>query len=199
MIDLHNALIAGRMLGGSGSPAPEPTLITKSITANGVYSAEDDNADGYSAVSVEVPEKVLTTKTITENGTYAASSDNADGYSAVTVNTPEPNNIDIFHTENMLWGVELNQQGGTSHSSDSTFVSDYLDVGGYEKLHILRRTYRAMCFYDANKSFILYTDTVQTGFVNIPTGAKYMRFNSQGSAGQSAATKIETAVIVFNE
>ena len=110
-----------------------------------------------------------------------------------------PNNIDIFHTENMLWGVELNRQGGTSHSSDSTFVSDYLDVGGYEKIHIFRKMFRAVCFYDANKSFILYTDTVQTGFINIPTGAKYMRFNSQGSAGQSAATKIETAVIVFNE
>jgi hypothetical protein len=98
----------------------------------------------------------------------------------------------------MLWGVELNQQGGTSHSSDSTFVSDYLDVGGYEKLHILRKMYKAICFYDANKNFILYYGSVQTGFVDIPTGAKYMRFNSQGTAG-SAATKIETAVIVFNE
>ena len=34
---------------------PEPTLITKSITENGTYSAEDDNADGYSSVDVNVP------------------------------------------------------------------------------------------------------------------------------------------------
>lgn len=33
---------------------PEPTLITKSITANGTYSASDDNADGYSSVTVAV-------------------------------------------------------------------------------------------------------------------------------------------------
>lgn len=33
---------------------PEPTLITKSITANGTYSASDDNADGYSQVTVAV-------------------------------------------------------------------------------------------------------------------------------------------------
>lgn len=33
---------------------PEPTLITKSITANGTYSANDDNADGYSQVTVNV-------------------------------------------------------------------------------------------------------------------------------------------------
>lgn len=91
MRDLHDLLIAGRMLGGSGgSPAPQPTLITKTITANGDYSAAADNADGYSAVSVAVPPSTLTTKTITANGTYNASSDNADGYSAVTVNVPIP-------------------------------------------------------------------------------------------------------------
>lgn len=33
---------------------PEPTLITKSITANGTYTASADNADGYSSVTVAV-------------------------------------------------------------------------------------------------------------------------------------------------
>ena len=59
MRDLHDLLIAGRMLGGNGgSPAPEPTLITKSITANGTYNAASDNADGYSSVTVAIPETV---------------------------------------------------------------------------------------------------------------------------------------------
>jgi hypothetical protein len=31
-----------------------PALISKSITANGTYDAEDDNADGYSSVSIDV-------------------------------------------------------------------------------------------------------------------------------------------------
>lgn len=35
--------------------APEPTLIAKSITANGTYSAVSDNADGFSSVTVDVP------------------------------------------------------------------------------------------------------------------------------------------------
>lgn len=34
---------------------PEPTLISKNITANGTYTASSDNADGYSSVSVNVP------------------------------------------------------------------------------------------------------------------------------------------------
>ena len=38
--------------GGSGYV---PTLITKTITDNGTYSAEDDSADGYSEVTVNVP------------------------------------------------------------------------------------------------------------------------------------------------
>ena len=36
------------------SSAPEPTLIDKTITANGVYNASDDNSDGYSSVDVNV-------------------------------------------------------------------------------------------------------------------------------------------------
>jgi hypothetical protein len=33
---------------------PEPTLIAKSISQNGTYNASDDNADGYSSVTVDV-------------------------------------------------------------------------------------------------------------------------------------------------
>lgn len=53
---------------------PGPALDTKSIIANGTYSAEDENLDGYSAVTVNVPTQGITptgTKqvTVTENGT----------------------------------------------------------------------------------------------------------------------------------
>ena len=40
---------------GTVTPVPVvPTLITKSITENGTYDAEDDDADGYSSVTVSV-------------------------------------------------------------------------------------------------------------------------------------------------
>lgn len=35
-------------------PSEEPTLVTKEITENGTYTATDDNADGYSSVTVNV-------------------------------------------------------------------------------------------------------------------------------------------------
>jgi hypothetical protein len=41
--------------GGGGGGGSTPVLITKTITANGDYYAVNDNADGYSSVSVNVP------------------------------------------------------------------------------------------------------------------------------------------------
>lgn len=49
--------------GGGGS-----TLITKSITLNGTYDATDDNADGYSSVTVNVSGAQTTTGTFTGGG-----------------------------------------------------------------------------------------------------------------------------------
>ena len=46
------------------------TLITKTITANGTYSATSDNANGYSQVTVSVPTSGLTYET----GTYSPTS-----------------------------------------------------------------------------------------------------------------------------
>ena len=66
-----------------------PTLIAKTISANGTYNASDDNAYGYGSVSVNVPEKNLGTKTINANGDYNATDDNLDGYSNVSVSVPE--------------------------------------------------------------------------------------------------------------
>ena len=81
------------------------TLIEKSITANGTYSASDDDADGYNSVSVDVPNtytagdegKVVSNgalvaqtaypSTITENGTYNTTENNS-----VTVNVASETN-----------------------------------------------------------------------------------------------------------
>ena len=77
------------------------TLIEKSVTENGTYNATDDEADGYSKVTVNV-EPDLTTKTITANGTYSAEDDNADGYSSVTVNVASENNANFINQPNVF-------------------------------------------------------------------------------------------------
>ena len=63
------------------------TLGSKSIITNGVYTALDDNLDGYSEVNVNVPQNAtLGIKTVTTNGNYYATTDGYDGYSRVDVN-----------------------------------------------------------------------------------------------------------------
>ena len=49
-MNYFDVLFAKKQSGGGGTP----TLITKTITENGTYSASDDNADGYSQVTVAV-------------------------------------------------------------------------------------------------------------------------------------------------
>ena len=49
---LYNLKVAQMLFGGGGGTSA--TLINKSVTANGVYSASNDNADGYRQVTVNV-------------------------------------------------------------------------------------------------------------------------------------------------
>jgi hypothetical protein len=95
--------------GSGGGTVVDAVLITKTITANGTYKASDDNADGYSEITVNVPtgggDATLIEKEITENGEYDASDDGADGYSKVTVNVPEPTG-EISITENGTFDVK---------------------------------------------------------------------------------------------
>ena len=176
MLDVFDGILAARLC-GSGSSPPEPVLTEKTVTANGTYNAEDDNADGYSSVDVEVPASVLTTKTVTANGTYNASSDNADGYSVVTVNVPTSK---LYDPANAMLGYELDTSGGGMHESNKGFVSDWIDVEGVSLIYIYREgSWTYGYFYNENKTPISIISGDVSGRFSVPSGAKYMRFNDQ--------------------
>ena len=68
-IQAENIKSGVTILGTQGTyTGSSPTLMTKTITANGTYNASSDNADGYSSVLVSVQPSGTTT--ITTNGTY---------------------------------------------------------------------------------------------------------------------------------
>lgn len=95
----------------------------KSVTANGVYDASDDDADGYDQVTVNVTPS-LGTKSITANGTYTASSDELDGYSSVTVNVASEKNAKFaatpaeFHSSRNLVSIDI-PEGVTSLAANA--------------------------------------------------------------------------------
>ena len=93
---------------------PEPTLIQKSVTENGVYDPGDDNADGFSEVTVAVPVPTLIQKRVSQNGVYDPGDDNADGFSEVTVAVPAPTLIQKRVTQNGVYDAGDDSADGYS-------------------------------------------------------------------------------------
>lgn len=91
--------------GGGGGSA---TLITKSITANGTYDAEDDSADGYSQVTVAVPSGIGTLLATSALGTISTTSTSAtDSGKSLTVS--DVNDYDLLVVETSVDSVTNNR------------------------------------------------------------------------------------------
>lgn len=107
-----------------------PTLVAKNISANGVYNASSDNADGYTGVTVNVQNtygvgdegKVVsngalvaqTSKGITTNGTHNTTANNE-----VVVNVP--NSYDVSDEGKVVDDGELVAQTSTSITANGTY------------------------------------------------------------------------------
>lgn len=107
---------------GTYKPA---VLIAKTITENGLYLAEEDNADGFSEVEVVTPVPTFMEKTITGNGTYQASDDHVDGYSEVTVEVPIPVNKTVQIAEKTLVELTVDDLNGATKISENVFSGFY--------------------------------------------------------------------------
>lgn len=78
---------AGTASGGGGSSA---ILITKTINANGTYNAQDDSADGYSSVTVNVPTSGGSIPTATKHTIHFEFTDETD------------TDIDVYYDDTLL-------------------------------------------------------------------------------------------------
>lgn len=109
--------------GGGGGSA---TLITKTITANGTYSAEDDDADGYSSVTVNVPvvsKNVQTNQSTTRRNNTALGSVNS-----LTCSTA--GTYDVYWScarsnTSQTWGSQL-YINGTAYGTENTTWSNHV-------------------------------------------------------------------------
>lgn len=140
--------------GGGGSA----TLIEKSVTSNGTYKASEDEADGYSKVSVSVSPNVGT-KSITENGTYTASSDSLDGYSSVTVEVESNDEIVIFEDGEYKNSDKFAVTNSTTGASGISIVDGNLVLAGARG----NGTGVSIAPVDSTKRFVIIFDYIATG------------------------------------
>lgn len=103
----------------------DATLITKSITANGTYSASDDSADGYSEVTVNVPSSAASSWTKVAETTYQVSTTSTSGS---TVATWATGHSEIWTTEKILYVRVRDTAGkraGYFYGSDNFFTGSF--------------------------------------------------------------------------
>lgn len=170
------------------------TLVTKSVTANGTYDPQDDNADGYSLVTVAVQPNVGT-KNIGANGTYNASSDSLDGYSQVTVSV-SPNVGTKSITQNGTYNassdsldgysqVSVNVSGGSATliektiTRNGTYNASGDSADGYSKVVVKVEG------GEGTPTNFAYTGNIQT--YTVPSTGKYKLevWGAQGGSGNS--------------
>lgn len=94
---------------------PSPTLVTKSITANGTYNASSDSADGYSSVTVNVSGGTSMNVQVAQSTSRASSSTYTN---LVSLTCSKAGTYDIY------WDCFRSSTGGTNGSQ--------LYIGGEE-------------------------------------------------------------------
>ena len=116
------------------------TLITKTITANGTYSAEDDDADGYSSVTVNVPSSAASSWTKVAEKSYQVSTTSTYNIILRTGNT------DIWTSDKLLY-IRIRDTAGPRsgyfYGSDN-FVPNFKALSGSETAttNILKNCYK---------------------------------------------------------
>ena len=105
--------------GGGGS-----TLVTKTITENGTYSASDDSADGYSEVTVNVPTSGSSAWTKVVETSYQVSTTYTSSTTVATLKTDSE-----IWTSNKIVYVRIRDTAGPRagyfYGSDTFFMNMY--------------------------------------------------------------------------
>lgn len=123
--------------GGSGGGEGSSTLIAKTITANGTYNASDDDADGYSSVTVNVPSGS------SKNVQTAQSTDRRNNTalgSVASLTCDVAGTYDVYWTcarsnTSQTWGSQL-YINGTAYGTENTTWDNNVQVNHLEDVVI---------------------------------------------------------------
>ena len=161
----NNNSVEVNVSGGGG------TLISKTITQNGVYNASADAADGYSEVTVNVTPN-LQSKTATQNGTVTPDQ-GYDGLSSVVVNVSGGGGSGV-----VLSGTSAPTAG---IGSDEDLYVQYSAHTGWTYVYGIDAIYRKV-----NGAWVSYVDPVDPSFA--------VHVWTQSTGGNNAAMYVQRAI-----
>ena len=148
-------------LTGSGGGG-DATLITKTITANGTYDAEDDSADGYSSVTVNVPSSAASSWTKVAETSYQVSTTST---SAATVATWATGHNELWTSDKFVY-VRIRdtagKRAGYFYGSDQFFMNTTSVNGGTTTS--MTSGVRYYSRYNTNAQFAANTQTGTNGY-----------------------------------
>lgn len=186
-VEASNLLAPNTAVGADGQPVTgtmtEKVLTTKSITVNGTYDAEDDNADGYSSVTVNVPSSGasnMITGTFKGTTTGAAMDVNipytGSGYPIAFVICPTegPYNSQSgsFHGLNRRYAIATY----TMIKSQATIQPSYSGTGDADRASV-QGSYKSSA-----------TGSSQSAFSGVGSSGKYIYNNIDASSTSSASS-----------
>lgn len=176
------------------------TLITKTVTANGTYSASDDSADGYSSVTVNVPSGSSSAWTKVSENTYTVSTTST---STATVETLATGSGELWTSAKWVYVRVRDTAGkraGYFYGSDQFFYNVTSANSGSETniATALRITIRystsgqyAATASSASTGYGVYADTVYSdGRVRIRR-----KYNSGYSSTVDGTYKVEVYLL----
>ena len=173
------------------------TLITKTIIANGTYSASDDSADGYSEVTVNVPTGGVSSWTKVAETSYQISTTNA---TAVTVETWATGHSEIWTAEKYVFiriRDTAGKRNGYFYGCDCFFINETALATGNDCLnmngscfHYNESTFGSRSIYRTN-GFGVYADHIYSdGGIRIRT-----RYNTTNSYTIDGTYKVEVYLL----
>lgn len=185
-VEQYLSMISG---GGGGSA----TLIDKSISANGTYIAENDSADGYKKVVVNVPSGITNIKT----GSFTAVEGAAD------------NIVDTGYTGNgypvaMLVVVDGGLENNTNASSQMWQASPVNIIGAY---YMAKSNFNLAPIYDSTNNIpvedranIVTTRKSGSGTTSFNyKGAREIKFFTGSGVPTGGTGSSETAIKFYDK
>lgn len=172
------------------------TLITKTITANGTYSASDDSADGYSEVTVNVPSSAASSWTKVAETSYQV---NTTSTSGTTIGVWATGHSEIITSEQIIYiriRDTAGKRAGYFYGTDNFFiVNPALTTSATTCARSVTRVTSSGIYsnstYGSTTGYGVYADTLDAdGGVRIRS-----RYNSSSSLTINGTYKVEVYLL----